>query len=102
MAFDSSSLSSEASPSDARLGPSLTRRLVERTVPSLSAGRLQLVLPTGEVIERCGDRAGPEATLMIHRWRALWRMLHHGEHGFADGFLAGDWSTTDLTKLLEY
>jgi cyclopropane-fatty-acyl-phospholipid synthase len=102
MTFDSSSLPNTASSSDARLSPSLICRLVERTVPQLSAGRLQILLPTGEVIERCGDRGGPEAMLAVHRWRALWRMLHHGEHGFADGFLAGDWSTTDLAKLLEY
>jgi cyclopropane-fatty-acyl-phospholipid synthase len=76
-------------------------RLVDRALPALQAGRLQLVLPNGEEIVRHGDDPGPEATLSVHRWRALWRMLFDGDHGFADGYLEGDWSTSELSQLLE-
>jgi cyclopropane-fatty-acyl-phospholipid synthase len=76
-------------------------RLVDRALPALSAGRLQLVLPNGEMITRCGDDPGPEATLSIHRWRGLWRMFIGGDHGFSDGYLDGDWSTPELSQLLE-
>jgi hypothetical protein len=65
-------------------------RLVDRALPRLPAGRLRLVLPNGQAILRQGDQAGPDATLAVQRWRALWRMLLDGDHGFADGYLDGD------------
>jgi cyclopropane-fatty-acyl-phospholipid synthase len=37
----------------------------------------------------------------VHHWRALWRILLDGDHGFADGYLDGDWSTPELSQLLE-
>src|SRR5580698_2928061 len=76
-------------------------RIVDRALPALQAGRLQLILPNGEVIARHGDDAGPDATISLHHWRALWRVLFDGEHGFADGYLNGDWSTPELGHLLE-
>ena len=80
---------------------SLVGRLVERAIPALPAGQLRLTLPNGAVIERRGDRSGPDAVMAVHRWRALWRMLRDGEHGFADSYLDGDWSTPELGHLLE-
>jgi cyclopropane-fatty-acyl-phospholipid synthase len=74
---------------------------VERALPALRTGRLRLILPSGDIIERCGRDPGPEAVLQAHRWRALWRILIGGEGGFADGYLDGDWSTPDLGHLLE-
>ncbi len=83
-------------PNSSRVG-----RLVEGAVPALRAGRLRLILPSGDIVERCGHDPGPEAVLQAHRWRALWRMLIGGESGFAEGYLDGDWSTPDLGRLLE-
>jgi cyclopropane-fatty-acyl-phospholipid synthase len=97
-----SSRSSDRNPAhsrDSRL--SLAGRLVDQALPALQAGRLRLVLPNGETIERRGGEPGPDATLCTHRWRALWRMLTDGEDGFADGYLDGDWSTPELYPLLE-
>jgi cyclopropane-fatty-acyl-phospholipid synthase len=82
-----------------RLG--LIARLVDRALPAFFVGRLRLVLPNGEVIERRGGAPGPEATLSVRRWRGLWRMLIGGDHGFSDGYLDGDWSASDLCQLLE-
>lgn len=83
--------------------PNLSRagRLVERAVPVLRTGRLRLILPSGEIVDRCGRDPGPAAVLQAHRWRALWRMFIGGEGGFAEGYLDGDWSTPDLGRLLE-
>ena len=69
----------------------------------MPAGRLQLTLPNGEIIERHGERAGPDA---IDRRAslagALRRMMLDGEHGFSDAYLDGDWSTPELSQLLEF
>jgi cyclopropane-fatty-acyl-phospholipid synthase len=83
----------------ARPGP--LGRLIDRSIPALQSGRLQLVLPNGDVIEGRGRNAGPDATLCANRWRALWRILADGEDGFADGYLDGDWTTPDLRSVLD-
>ena len=75
---------------------SLIGRAVARAIPALDAGQLRLVLPNGEAIAGTGKESGPEAVLFIKRWRALWRMLRSGEHGFTDGYIDGDWTTPDL------
>jgi cyclopropane-fatty-acyl-phospholipid synthase len=84
------------------LRPRLARRLIDRVLPALHQGHLQLALPDGEVIERRGEQPGPDGTISVHRWRGLWRMLLEGEDGFAEGYLDGDWSTPDLAQLLEF
>jgi cyclopropane-fatty-acyl-phospholipid synthase len=81
---------------------SFLSRLVDRAVPVLPAGHLLLTLPNGAIIERRGEQEGPDAAMIVHRWRTFRRMLLDGEHGFADSYLDGDWSTPDLAPLLEY
>ncbi len=68
----------------------------------MPAGQLCLVLPNGETIERHGEAPGPDATMVVQRWRALRSMLVYGEYGFADGYLDGEWTTPDLAQLLEF
>jgi cyclopropane-fatty-acyl-phospholipid synthase len=75
-------------------------------MPALPHGHLQVTLPNGDVIVRRGQEpgqhSGPDAAMAFHRWRGLWRMLRDGEHGFADSYLDGDWSTPELSQLLEF
>ena len=76
-------------------------RLVGYALPELDAGRLRVTLPNGDVVGCTGAASGPEATLVVRRWRALWRMLRGGEHGFSDGYVNGEWTTPDLGALLQ-
>ncbi|MGE0564961.1 MAG: class I SAM-dependent methyltransferase [Pseudolabrys sp.] len=66
------------------------------------SGRLRVVLPSGDIIERASAVRTPEAMIEVHRWRGLWRMLRDGDPGFVDGYLDGDWSTPDLVRVLEF
>jgi cyclopropane-fatty-acyl-phospholipid synthase len=75
--------------------------MLEPLIPHLLTGRLQLVLPNGEVIDRRGADSGPDATLTLQRWRGLWRILFEGDDGFSGGYIDGDWTTPDLAQLLE-
>jgi cyclopropane-fatty-acyl-phospholipid synthase len=47
-----------------------------------------------------GKRGGEQAHIRIHSWKCLLRLLVGGDLGFAEGFLAGEWSTPDLHLFL--
>jgi cyclopropane-fatty-acyl-phospholipid synthase len=77
-------------------------RLLTRALRGLDAGQLQIALPNGEIVAAAGPATGPHASLRILRWRALWRMARSGEHGFSDGYVAGEWTTPDLGAVLRF
>lgn len=92
---------SAANPGSTRpmgMGGWLMKRLLNR----ITSGRLRVILPDGASVEKCGEKSGQEATFIIHRWRALRRLVLNGDIGFADGYIAGDWSTPDLTALIRF
>jgi cyclopropane-fatty-acyl-phospholipid synthase len=77
-------------------------RLPARMLSRLDEGHLRLVLPGGGLIVAHGAKSDlPEAHMKIHRWRAVRRMLLHGDLGFADGYIDGDWSSDDLAALID-
>jgi cyclopropane-fatty-acyl-phospholipid synthase len=80
----------------------LIQRTIARLLPKPDTGHLRLVLPNGGCMELASGNGGSHVTMIVHRWRALWRMLRSGETGFSDGYIAGDWSTTDLVGVLDF
>ncbi len=74
--------------------------IFEQLIKDLRYGRLKIVLPNGAVIEHPGLEEGPDATIVIRRWRALRRLIASGELGAAEGFIREDWTTPDLTALI--
>jgi len=81
--------------------PRLAARLLHRLLARLAQGRLIVETPEGEVLDRSAPLPGPHAQLTLHNWRAMRRLLLEGDLGFAEAYVAGDWSTPDLTALLE-
>ena len=77
------------------------RRALERLLRRLQIGRLTVELPSGERAVGHGALPGPDAVLVIHRWRALTRIALKGEVGFAEAFLHGDLSSPCLPAMLE-
>ncbi|TCR03182.1 SAM-dependent methyltransferase [Neorhizobium sp. BT27B] len=75
-------------------------RVAEKLIRNLRHGHLKVVLPSGTVVEKIGPEPGPEATIVMRRWRALRRVVAAGDIGFAEGFIEGDWTTPDLTALI--
>jgi len=73
---------------------------VRRLLHRLRHGSLQIELPDGERLLARGALPGPDATLRLHRWRPLWRLLTQGDLGLATSYRDGDWSTPDLVALL--
>lgn len=76
--------------------------LMSKLLNKVSRGRLRVILPGGGIVEKCGEKDGSEATLILHRWRALRRLILNGDIGFAEGFIEGDWTTPDLTTLIRF
>ncbi len=75
-------------------------RILARLLEGLRCGSLSVTLPSGQKFVRVGDEPGPEASVVVHRWRALRRLFTGGDIGFAQAWIDGDWSSLDLTALI--
>jgi cyclopropane-fatty-acyl-phospholipid synthase len=73
--------------------------LMGRLLGAMKVGRLSVRLPNGEWLESSAAN-GPEALLDVRRWRALRRLFLHGDVGFAESYVDGDWTSPDLTAVL--
>src|SRR5271166_5862091 len=82
-------------------GLSLARRFLVHLARQVDRGHIVIQMPSGEAIHRTGRWAGPNARLNLLRWRAVWRLLMGGDISFAEAYMDGDWSTPDLTELIE-
>ena len=78
-------------PPAARRGLRLLQRLVH--------GSLTVQLPDGSV-HRFGSGDGPHAAIQLHNWKVFAAALRSGDIGFAESYIAGDWSTHSLADLL--
>jgi cyclopropane-fatty-acyl-phospholipid synthase len=67
----------------------------------IEVGRIVVELPTGDRIEHVGAASGPDAQIRFATWRGLRRLLTRGDIGFAEGYLEGDWTSRDVTALIE-
>jgi cyclopropane-fatty-acyl-phospholipid synthase len=65
----------------------------------LKHGTLTVKLPDGS-IQRFGNGAAPMASLHLLNWNVCRAALRSGDIGFAESFIAGDWTTPHLTELL--
>ena len=86
-----SATSTKAMPAAARTVFALLRRL--------EVGSLTVQLPDGSV-QRFGEQAQPHGTLCLHNWRPFAAALKSGDIGFAESYIAGDWTSSNLTELL--
>jgi cyclopropane-fatty-acyl-phospholipid synthase len=75
-------------------------RAVFRLLQQLRHGSLTLSLPDGTV-QTVGDGQGPHVSLHLHNWKPFKAALKSGDIGFAESYLAGDWTTQQLPALLE-
>ena len=81
-----------------RHAPAAARTLLQ-LLQRLRHGSLTLQLPDGTV-QRFGGGAGPLASMRLQNWNVFGAALKSGDIGFAESYIAGDWSTPQLTDLL--
>jgi len=66
-------------------------------------GTLDGQMPDGSQAHFGGavDAGSPRAAIRLHDWSVCAAALKSGDIGFAESYIAGDWSTPDLTALLK-
>jgi len=67
----------------------------------LRCGTLTVVTPEHARAVYRGAEPGPDAVVLLHRWRTLRRLLLNGDVGFAEAYMDGDWSSPEPAALLE-
>ena len=75
-------------------------RTALRLMQRLSHGTLTLHLPGGTTL-RFGNGDMPSASITLRNWNVCSAALKSGDIGFAESYIAGDWTTPNLTDLLK-
>ena len=78
--------------------PAAARRVIG-LLARLKVGTLTLHGPDGSQ-QVFGTHAAPFASMHIERWDVCAAVLKSGDIGFAESYMAGDWTTPDLAGLL--
>ena len=68
----------------------------------LKHGSLTVNFPSGQQQSFRGSENGVQAVLTIHDLRLVNRLIASGDLGLAESFMAGEWSTPDLSALLRF
>lgn len=79
--------------------PAVAQRVL-RLLEGLTVGGLRMELPDQQHKVFGDTHSGPQASLRIHDWQVFSATLRSGDIGFAEGYIAGQWDTPDLTTLL--
>lgn len=80
-------------------GAPAAARTVLQLLTRLKHGTLHVQLPDGS-IRHFGSGEAPVASLRLHNWNVCSAALKSGDIGFAESYIAGDWTTHNLTDLL--
>ncbi|MGH1558716.1 class I SAM-dependent methyltransferase [Caulobacter segnis] len=86
---------------DLRAAPTAFRAALRVVATNWDAGSVTWILPTGKVMRIAGDKPGPDAVVRINDYNFIRRAFSAGTIGFAEGFMAGEWETPDLSAVLE-
>ncbi len=75
-------------------------RTVFALLARLSQGTLSVQLPDGS-LRRFGTGQAPLAAIQLRNWKPCAASLKSGDIGFAEGYIDGDWTTPNLSALLQ-
>ncbi len=68
----------------------------------LQHGHLDIVFPDGQRAHYGNPRSEERADLRLANWNVVGAALKSGDIGFAESYIAGDWTTSDLAQLLGF
>src|SRR5271168_4874058 len=84
-----------------RRAPATFRAALRIAARNWNWGAITFVLPTGAEIPIHGPEAGPDARLVVRDYRFMRRVMAAGDIGFAEGYMAQEWDSPDLSAVLE-
>jgi cyclopropane-fatty-acyl-phospholipid synthase len=99
MNLSTTSASAHSAPQDM---PSAARRVLS-LLQRLQHGTLHVQWPDGSVAQYGAPASGSalNATLHLHSYAPLTQALKSGDIGFAESYIAGEWTTNNLSELLQ-
>jgi cyclopropane-fatty-acyl-phospholipid synthase len=74
--------------------------IMQHMLRRIDCGEISLQTPERRRFVLRGKRAGERAHLVLHSWKCMLRLLVGGDLGFAEGYLAGEWSTPNIHSFL--
>ena len=81
-------------------GTPAAARTALQLLQRLQHGHLTVQLPDGTQ-RHFGPGGGPSAAIAFKNWNVCSAALKSGDIGFAESYIAGDWTTPHLTDLLK-
>lgn len=78
----------------------LRERMIVKRLSRLHTGRLSVTLSAGQQLTFTGTGDGPEADIQIKTPRLVNRLLTAGSVGFAEGYIADEWTSNNLQALI--
>ena len=80
-------------------GAPAAARSVLRLLQRIRHGTLTMQLPNGDT-QSFGNGELPHAVMTLKNWNVCAAALRSGDIGFAESYIAGDWTTPNLTALI--
>ncbi|HQR21663.1 MAG TPA: cyclopropane-fatty-acyl-phospholipid synthase family protein [Burkholderiaceae bacterium] len=77
-------------------------RFALRLLARMRHGRLDVTFPDGQCAHFGDLRSSERADLKLANWNMVRAAMKSGDIGFAESYIAGDWATSDLVRLLEF
>ncbi len=90
-------------PADLTAAPQAAKTVL-KMLSHLSYGQLFITLPDKQVLQFGSLSNKPSeitAYLFLNNWNVFSSSIKSGDIGFAETYIAGDWGTSDLTRLIE-
>ncbi|MDD0810914.1 cyclopropane-fatty-acyl-phospholipid synthase [Curvibacter sp. RS43] len=81
-------------------GTPAAARTAVKLLQRLQHGSLTVQFPDGS-LQHFGNGDGPAAAMTMRNWQVCHAALKSGDIGFAESYIAGDWTTPNLTELLK-
>jgi cyclopropane-fatty-acyl-phospholipid synthase len=80
--------------------PQFAQKTLRKVLGVLECRELMIDMPGARSLFLRGPRPGPQARLALHSWRTFARLLADWDIGFAEGYMAEEWSSPNLVSLL--
>lgn len=78
------------------------RSTILKLMRPMQKGYLHITLPDGTVMELGNKENELHADVTVHHEHFFKRAFLYGDIGFAEAYMAGEWSSNDLTRLLSW